>query len=589
MSTLNPTTDRSVGYGRCSTDKQEESVPEQSAWIVNIARAMSLELPRPPFEDDGVVGDEMSRPGLDALLAYLEAEFYGGRQIGTLIVWNLERLSRGTSLRTSALLCRMADCGIVRIVTVEKVYSLEDATDLLLMNIRSDFQASGATKSRAGEVLRGMLSKARMGKWMGGPIPLGYAKGADGKLAVGSDEAVGLVKWIFTEYTSKDTSSTDLARQLQERGIRPLGRAKVWTAPVVCKILRNVTYRGHLQWGKTSLGKYQTLKGGEVRACNDKLAREQRKKRDNLKHLPVRKGDAIIVPNTHTALISVELWDAAQNRLQANAVRSGPAPINRWPLSSLLVCGACGSPAWCVSSYSKRGKERRNVVCSLHRNQGPGACSGHSCARYEEVLRRAVALIVAELGSAGRQTLRERLSLLSDKRQQEINMNITMLEKTTGALDREIASDLKRLLVVPESVVADLAAVVDEKKRRLAHDRARLNALRLDLASVVTIEDSKLDEAFALVDALPDLLADVDAEGEAKLRDALRMLVQKVTFTVQRTGAKRACRNRPMYILDSVKVTLSNGFADLIGLGLQTAEISSFHDSPVPIVLSWVA
>src|SRR5262245_66177292 len=106
MSHEHSTTPRALGYARCSTLAQEESVADQCAWIERACRVERLELAR-TFADEGAAGDEMNRPGLLAMLALGDAEFFADRQFSALVVWDLDRLSRGNQLFTSSILNRL--------------------------------------------------------------------------------------------------------------------------------------------------------------------------------------------------------------------------------------------------------------------------------------------------------------------------------------------------------------------------------------------------------------------------------------------------------------------------------------------------
>ena len=104
MSGNNSTPLRAVGYGRASTDQQDESVSDQRAWVGRVSRLEGLTLER-FFEDDGVCGDVMDRPGLKAMLDFVDAEFFANRQLDALVVWDTDRVSRATAFQVCAACC----------------------------------------------------------------------------------------------------------------------------------------------------------------------------------------------------------------------------------------------------------------------------------------------------------------------------------------------------------------------------------------------------------------------------------------------------------------------------------------------------
>ncbi len=78
-----------VGLARASSDKQDTSVANQRTEIERWARETTHQLVR-VFEDDGISGSVLDRPGLAALLRYVEANPAGG----VVCLWRRNRLAR---------------------------------------------------------------------------------------------------------------------------------------------------------------------------------------------------------------------------------------------------------------------------------------------------------------------------------------------------------------------------------------------------------------------------------------------------------------------------------------------------------------
>src|SRR5688572_7236089 len=98
-----------VAYYRASTSKQEASVPEQKEWAGRAAKAAGVRIVA-GFEDDGVTGSEVERRhGPQKLLAWVRERFEAGRGVEALVAWDLDRLSRASSVRTAAVVAQLLD------------------------------------------------------------------------------------------------------------------------------------------------------------------------------------------------------------------------------------------------------------------------------------------------------------------------------------------------------------------------------------------------------------------------------------------------------------------------------------------------
>src|SRR5262245_25568793 len=127
MSRPHPIGLRTAGYGRCSDDSQEErSIPDQVAEIERLARAGTHELAK-TFTDAGVTGRKIkTRPGLQKLLEFVEAEQRRGSPIQAVISWLPSRVSRAGILRTMGLMAELQDHGIGWLITNRQTFDLFD-------------------------------------------------------------------------------------------------------------------------------------------------------------------------------------------------------------------------------------------------------------------------------------------------------------------------------------------------------------------------------------------------------------------------------------------------------------------------------
>jgi DNA invertase Pin-like site-specific DNA recombinase len=466
-----------VAYARASDgDKQETSVPDQRDWISRVAPAERLELVK-VFEDDGVVGDDLRRPGLNEMLAFVDAEFFADRQIDVLVCWDTDRMSRSSSLRNSAFLARLFESGVTRVLCKDGWLNLEDAIQLLLLNVKQDFGNMGYVKSVSGNVLRTVLKKAKQGRRTGGRVPLGYRPGEADTLILGPDAEVELVRTIFRWYVIEDVSTGGIARRLLERGVPPPKRGKIWRPNAVRAILKNRAYLGEFRWFDKRTGKYSFVENGEVRLSKDLEERRRRQRRKDLKGLPVRKGgaDEIVIPGVYPGIIDPETFDAAQKRLSRNGLRRRAAGPDRWPLAGLLVCGCCGDPAWCIPA------RRRVVMCGRKKTLGPAGCSGGGRVEYEEVLRRVVEVLAKNLGGEkARGSLRARMERLAARREKDLGRLLKSARADAARLNDDVARATRRILIIDEAHLAGAQAALEAMKHEQAEAAKKASSVRVD-------------------------------------------------------------------------------------------------------------
>jgi len=139
------------------------------------------------------------------------------------------------------------------------------------------------------ETLKGMKENAIRGFHCGGRIPYGYRSiVVDGHVTLvpGEQHEVETVQLIF-KLASEGMGGKKIARILNEYNeTHAIDRR--WSPSTVLSILSNQVYLGHRIWNKRTKGSPQFKDESEW----------------------------IISPNSHPAIISQQLWDAAQSALQ---------------------------------------------------------------------------------------------------------------------------------------------------------------------------------------------------------------------------------------------------------------------------------
>jgi DNA invertase Pin-like site-specific DNA recombinase len=183
-----PTTAIAVGYLRRSTDRQEQSIPDQRRAIEAFAVTHGLRLVR-FYTDDAISGTSTAeRPAFQKMVADARSGVDGAR-FTRVVVYDVKRFGRIDNDEAGYYRHLLRSCG------VEVLYASEnfsgDASDDLLRPVKQ-WQARQESKDLAKVTIRGLVSKATSGSsvnpsrdhrsggsrggggWMGGAPPFGY-------------------------------------------------------------------------------------------------------------------------------------------------------------------------------------------------------------------------------------------------------------------------------------------------------------------------------------------------------------------------------------------------------------------------------
>ena len=326
------------------------------------------------YADDGYSGTRFDRPELQRMLRDIEAGV-----INCVITKDLSRLGRN-SARTAELLEELFPRRGVRFIAICDGFDslslsqgMEAATPfMLLMN---EYYARDISR----KIRASFQAKMRRGDYVSAFAPFGYRKDPANKNRLLPDpEAAGIVRMIF-RMAADGSRPHDIAAALNARriptpasyraGLRSGadgdGRDRVWSSSMLCKLLRNRVYLGQTEHGKTT-----------------RLSFKSRETRANPRE------EWIVVKGTHEALVSPELFEAAQRRSAARRCAPSRGFVNAF--SGLAVCADCGR-RMTTAPTRKRGS-RAVLCCGGYKAHGARACSNHFL-DYEQLCR----IVSAEL------------------------------------------------------------------------------------------------------------------------------------------------------------------------------------------------
>jgi len=255
------------------------------------------------FDDVGYTGTNMNRPRFSEMMAGIL-----GGEIKCIVVKDLSRLGR-TYIEVGELLFDTFLQFGVRFISINDNYDsfAPDAGRKKLLILVKNLKNNQYSKDLAQKVKSVVTINQKNGKLNGGVPPYGYWFTEDKQSYQVIPEAAEVVKNIFNLYNTGmgagliceylNANSFPAPRYhyfllgLQKESSRT--RCQTWMPTTLFEILRNKTYTGCLVQGK-----YEKTADGK----NSKIPRDR----------------WIIHPDKHPAIISNELFNAAQNTLSNN-------------------------------------------------------------------------------------------------------------------------------------------------------------------------------------------------------------------------------------------------------------------------------
>jgi DNA invertase Pin-like site-specific DNA recombinase len=391
-----------VMYARMSSKKQNERSPDQQFSEI-LERIDRLKYPwkeAARYRDDGISGRKIKkRPSFQRMLN----DIFLGRitpKPNLLIVDTPQRFGRTEEMQ--AIRKKLADHGVL-VLTVESNFA--DPTGLLgkTMGLVDNIRSEEDNKTKAHDVIRGKKDAVMLGRWPGGPPPIGFSlkKIFDDSLPHGfysvlePDEAV--LAHVTALFVRADETGHGRRRLGQWWNANPNipDEYKPISESQTNYILKNEIYIGRLIWGANNTDIF-----------NDTHVR-----------IPNPDGPFADNKNFCAPVVAVDLFERVRNLIQlrsdAHAVlqpknpdddNSIPALGRGLPLKYLLAglvrCGLCKSVMRTTPSRHTEKGEGGKVYEYVHHScprGGVGGCNNHRYFRADKLCNAAIGRLRAKL------------------------------------------------------------------------------------------------------------------------------------------------------------------------------------------------
>ena len=338
---------KACAYCRVSTDEEEQanSLENQMQHYEEMIRS------NPDYEfvgiyhDFGISGFKENRPGFQEMLqAARDHEF------DLIITKSVSRFCRNTDTLLKAVR-ELKELGVGVLFELQSINTLEASGEVMLTVLAAFAQAESENYSA--------LAKMAYTRKCENGIPVqylersfGYDLGNDGKYVPDPEEAPW-VERIF-EMCAKGYRPKQIAGFLNEHGVVTKAGAE-FSSSTVIRILENEIYKGDYIMHKY----YVNEERKEVRNRGE--------------------ADAWCIRDDHKALVSIKLWEEAQEKLRemrdylANGSVVGELNKTIYPYMNKIFCAECGFPLY-RRVYSNGN--RVSWVCSGQQRYLKKFCGG---------------------------------------------------------------------------------------------------------------------------------------------------------------------------------------------------------------------
>lgn len=381
-------------YIRVSTDREEQksSIENQHLLFQQYTTERSWEVVEEYIDIES--GTTSKRENLQRLINDMSKD-----KFDIILSKELSRLSRN-----GALSYQIRDNAMkynVKLLTLDgAINTLQDSSQMFGLYTWIYENEAEKTSERTKAALR---ARAKCGYFIGSIAPYGYYI-KDKQLKIREDDTPHIVKRIFQEYLAGQ-GCDKIAKTLTKEQIPTPSKiahkrnaSMFWYGSTIKSILKNRHYIGDLVQGKEA-----TISA----TC------KKRKK--------IETDNVIVVPNTHEAIITKEMFDAVQLMLKSRH-KTRPAPQTRL-FSNLLFCKDCKK----AMHYRAN---RSGYICGTYGKKGKDYCTSH-------VIKES-ALYTAILEDINRLLKHTNITYSSSYLKKYIRKEVTSLTKYTHALQKEL-------------------------------------------------------------------------------------------------------------------------------------------------------
>ena len=493
-------------YIRVSSDKQEELSPDsQKRLLLEYAKNHNMIVSQKHiYTENGISGRKADkRPKFQQMIAAAKSEEH---PFDVILLWKFSRFARNQeeSIVYKSMLRNKCHVDVVSISEP----LIEGPFGGLIERI-IEWMDEFYSIRLSGDVTRGMTENALRGAYQCRP-PLGYRIPYHKATPEIVPEEAEIVRLIFDKYVNGRMSLFALTKYLNGLGLKT-NRGKPFEKRSLEYILQNPGYAGDVRWNRT--------------------VNETKEIRDP--------SEWIIRPGHHPAIISKELFLAAQERFQAEYKprNAKPSEISRHWLSGLLKCPSCGRSLSSCVMHRKTAPDTFSFQCYGYLK---GKCSHNCYVRAEEI----EPAVIKALEDAIR---RGNVTYTVKKNQTHRKNNDTELETLKKNLERLEQKEARAREAYMDGI--DTKEEYRKNKERLQQERSELEEL---ISQMEQAAPEEADNSARMIDSITSVL-DIIRSPQFTMQEknaAMKSIVDQIVFYKDRMHI-----DVDYYLVESSKAT----------------------------------
>ena len=539
-------------YTRVSTLMQTEgySLEAQKDKILKYAEFREFDVVG-EYTDAGFSGKNIAgRAEFQQMLADIREK---KDNIKYVLVFKLSRFARNCADTLEALQF-MQDYG-VNLICVDDNLDSSAATGKLMISVMSAMAELERENINA-QTMAGRKQKAKEGGWNGGFAPYGY-KLENGQLIVQENEAE-VIREIYSLYVNTAYGPSKIATEINKKYKkvpRSNGYLTKFTMAIVKDILDNPVYAGKIAYGRHTTAKIDG-KRNEFHII----------KQTDTKKIIVSEGQ-------HDAIVSLDLWEAAQEKRKANAkTKEKIDKEHEYYLSGLLKCPSCGGPMYGIHNgrKKKKGTDEYYPMSYSYACRSSSIATGRDCQTpqnySENRLMDALTDIIKSLVNDKNFARMVDVALGQKTDVSELEKEIAALQKEQARLERlanQLAAE-QDAIKPDEKAAARKRAGLQERWNKAQEDiedtEAQIAELTEQMEKVVAAEETK-KQVYTILQSF-DALFDVLDNADKKL--LIKELIEKIDLYPRKNRSgqwiKTIYFKFPMYYNDSSEADCTVSF-----------------------------
>lgn len=490
---------RVCAYCRVSTNNEEqlESYENQVSYYTNYIQSKSEWNYVDIYADEGISGTG-TKNRTEFLRMIKEAK---EGKIDLILTKSISRFARNT-MDLLKYVRELKERGVAVLFEKENINTLESSGEVFLTifsSIAQDESRNISENSRWG-IVKGFKD----GKVLCNTNRfLGYDKDEHGELIINEKEAE-IVKRIFNEYL-EGKSFVGIAKGLEKDNILTAAGKKKWWDTTVAGILANEKYCGTLLQQKTITIDFLSHK----RVKNKGIDKQYR------------------IEDNHEPIISKEIFNKVQEERERRSIKVGNMPddrikySNKYPFSSKVICGDCGS-VFRRRTWNSNNVSKKNVwQCKTYIQKGKAVCTAKSV--DEKVLQNAFVEVFNRLkedSEAFVETLTKNIEKILARRAE--NIDLIEIENKIEASKEELKGIIKLQTKgqMDEEVYNEEYARISNELENLRQDKSKIETGNLSIEQY----KERVDEIIKVIKEQEGLLTEFDDKIFNALIDRIEVL-----------------------------------------------------------------